>query len=82
MRPPIPISLDMTKFPLNLAARTRMEFADVACAPIPQDLAALLRRLAVRITRTRVEVWVWLCPKRTEPYRGRYAPAPVHPDQD
>jgi len=45
MRPPTAISLDMTKFPLNLAAGLRMEFADVACAPIPQDLAALLRRL-------------------------------------
>ena len=46
MRHPTAISLDMTKFPLNLAAGLRMEFADVTCAPISQDLAAFLRRLA------------------------------------
>ncbi len=37
MRLPTAISPDMTEFPLNLAAGLRMEFADVACAPIPQD---------------------------------------------
>ena len=46
MRHPTAISLDMTNFPLNLAAGLRMEFADVTCAPISQDLAAFLRRLA------------------------------------
>ena len=34
---PTAISPDMTEFPLNLAAGLRMVFADVACAPIPQD---------------------------------------------
>ena len=45
MRLPTAFSLDITKFPLTLAGGLRMQFADVACAPIPQGLAALLRRL-------------------------------------
>jgi len=46
MRLPTAFSLDITKFPLTLAGGLRMQFADVACAPIPQGLAALLHRLA------------------------------------
>src|SRR5262245_52765395 len=46
MRPPTAVSLDITQFPLTLAAGLRVEFADVACAPMPQELAALLCRLA------------------------------------
>src|SRR5262249_55423729 len=46
MRPPTAVSLDITQFPLTLAAGLRMEFAEVACAPMPQELAVLLCRLA------------------------------------
>ena len=39
------ISLDPMKFLQAFAARLRAEFADAACAPVPEYLAALMRQL-------------------------------------
>jgi len=39
------ISLDPMKFVQAFAAGLRAEFADAACAPVPEYLAALMREL-------------------------------------
>ena len=39
------ISLDPVKFLQTFAAGLRAEFADAACAPVPEYLAALMRQL-------------------------------------
>ena len=39
------ISLDPMKFLQAFAAGLRAEFADAACAPVPEYLAALMRQL-------------------------------------
>jgi hypothetical protein len=39
------ISLDLMKFLQVFAAGLRAEFADAACAPVPEYLAALMRQL-------------------------------------
>src|SRR5262249_17290203 len=39
------ISLDPMKFVQAFAAGLRAEFADAACAPVPEYLAALMRQL-------------------------------------
>ena len=39
------ISLDPMKFLQAFAAGLRVEFADAACAPVPEYLAALMRQL-------------------------------------
>jgi hypothetical protein len=39
------ISLDPMKFLQAVAAGLRAEFADAACAPVPEYLAALMRQL-------------------------------------
>src|SRR6516165_8170331 len=39
------ISLDPMKFLQAFAARLQAEFADAACAPVPEYLAALMRQL-------------------------------------
>src|SRR6516165_7904221 len=39
------ISLDPMKFLQAFAAGLRAEFADAACAPVPENLAALMRQL-------------------------------------
>src|SRR5262252_6720437 len=41
----LPISLDPMKFLQAFAAGLRAEFADAACAPVPDYLAALMRQL-------------------------------------
>jgi hypothetical protein len=41
----LPISLDPMKFLQAFAAGLRAEFADAACAPVPEYLAALMRQL-------------------------------------
>ena len=38
-------SLDLMKFVQALAAGLRAEFADAACAPVPEYLVALMREL-------------------------------------
>jgi len=40
-----PVSLDPLKFVQALAAGLRAEFADAACAPVPEYLAALMGEL-------------------------------------
>src|SRR5262249_15288793 len=45
MRPLPAISLDPTTFVQAFAAGLRAEFADAACAPVPEYLAALMRQL-------------------------------------
>ena len=46
-RPPI-ISLDPMKFAQAFAAGLRVEFADAACAPVPEHLAASYFPLEIR----------------------------------
>ena len=46
------ISLDPMKFLQAFAARLQAEFADAACAPVPEYLAALMRQLDGIVTST------------------------------
>ena len=58
------VSLDPMKFLQAFAAGLRAEFADAACAPVPEYLAALMRQLDGDPTEHSGEGRVWDRPNR------------------